>query len=475
MKMSVVTKLWLNLVGVILVILLILGVILSQFYQDFYYNEQTTQLINSGKTLANVVSEKGDIAKEELDTVGKLMAAQVMIIDKSGLIRACGGGMMGLRQGTRLSTEEVSKVLSGETAVVTGFNKSLNQTVLSVAVPIKLNGKILGAIFLFKPLSSFEENISSIQQIVALAAFISILFATILAFLLSKTLSGPLVSMQKAALAMAEGNFNVKLYVGSNDEIGLLAFSLNNLSEKLKQTLDDLHEEKDKLAKTLTAMSDFVANVSHELRTPLSLMQGYAEAVIDFGEDASARNKYSQVILEETKRLSALVNDLLRLSKAEGDTVLKKEATNITKFLEQVIEEYLPICKENNIAIEMRSEKEIPYIKIDRAKIKQVMINLLDNACRYGVEGKKVVINVLKTEKSIKIAVKDFGNGIPPEDIPFLWDRFYRVDKSRRRDTGGTGLGLAIVKNIISAHAGKVYVESKLGEYTEFSFEIFTT
>ena len=123
----------------------------------------------------------------------------------------------------------------------------------------------------------------------------------------------------------------------------------------------------------------------------------------------------------------------------------------------------------------MRSEKEIPYIKIDRAKIKQVMINLLDNACRYGVDGKKVVINVLKTEKSIKIAVKDFGNGIPSEDIPFLWDRFYRVDKSRRRDTGGTGLGLAIVKNIISAHAGKVYVESKLGEYTEFSFEIFTT
>jgi two-component system phosphate regulon sensor histidine kinase PhoR len=217
---------------------------------------------------------------------------------------------------------------------------------------------------------------------------------------------------------------------------------------------------------------DFVANVSHELRTPLTAIKGYVEALHDgVLENLSQTEQFLRVIEQHVERMDKIVSDLLLLSEVESvDRSLKKESLSFPNLISSAVEALQPLAEGKKQAIQMALNGELPSIQGDSQKIHQVIVNLLHNAISYTPEEGSITIEVRPVQGGAEISVSDNGIGISPEDLPRIFERFYRVDKGRSRELGGTGLGLSIVKHIVEAHGGKVRVESKPGKGSRFTF-----
>ncbi|MCJ2147936.1 MULTISPECIES: ATP-binding protein [Bacillus] len=234
--------------------------------------------------------------------------------------------------------------------------------------------------------------------------------------------------------------------------------------------LRDMTEERrlDKLRK------DFIANVSHELRTPISMLQGYSEAIVDdIASSEEEKKEIAQVIYDESLRMGRLVNDLLDLARMEaGHISLNVEPVELREFFERVFRKFYGVAGDKEITLSHNLDLHEAKFVFDPDKMEQVLTNLIDNAIRHTNAGGTVHVDVQSAQSGLKIAVKDSGSGIPEEDLPFIFERFYKADKARTRGKGGTGLGLAIVKNIVDAHNGSITVHSMLNEGTSFTFYI---
>ncbi|MCY7801793.1 ATP-binding protein, partial [Bacillus haynesii] len=234
--------------------------------------------------------------------------------------------------------------------------------------------------------------------------------------------------------------------------------------------LRDMTEERrlDKLRK------DFIANVSHELRTPISMLQGYSEAIVDdIASSEEEKKEIAQVIYDESLRMGRLVNDLLDLARMEaGHISLNVEPVELREFFERVFRKFYGVAGDKDITLSHNLDLNETKFVFDPDKMEQVLTNLIDNAIRHTNAGGTVHVDVQSAQSGLKIAVKDSGSGIPEEDLPFIFERFYKADKARTRGKGGTGLGLAIVKNIVDAHNGSITVHSMLNEGTSFTFYI---
>ena len=221
---------------------------------------------------------------------------------------------------------------------------------------------------------------------------------------------------------------------------------------------------------------DFVANVSHELRTPLSVIKGYVETLVDGHPDIPLddQERFLKTIQRHTERLNSLLEDLLVLSRLESiNPGLQREPVDFQALLASIVDDYhgRPACADHKLAIEV--DPTHGDLLVDPLKITQVVENLLDNALKYTPKGSRIHLATrLHGQGEVIVSVRDNGPGIPAEDIPHLFERFYRVDKGRSRETGGTGLGLSIVKHIVQLHGGRVWVESKQGEGTTFFFSL---
>ena len=219
---------------------------------------------------------------------------------------------------------------------------------------------------------------------------------------------------------------------------------------------------------------DFVANVSHELRTPVSSIKGYAETLLEGAlEDKENARDFLKIIYSDSDRLAKLINDLLDLTKIESEKLkMELRPCVIRPVVERVVSGVNKQAKDSSITIKMDIPRELPNILADEVRIAQVLLNLIDNAIKYNKEKGLVIISAKEKDGFIQIDVSDTGVGIPEEDLPRLFERFYRVDKARSRELGGTGLGLSIVKHIIQEHQGEISVQSVLGQGSTFSFTI---
>ncbi|HYK73259.1 MAG TPA: ATP-binding protein [Pseudoneobacillus sp.] len=230
----------------------------------------------------------------------------------------------------------------------------------------------------------------------------------------------------------------------------------------------DMTEERqlDKLRK------DFIANVSHELRTPIAMLQGYSEAIVDdIAQTNEEKKEMASVIYDESLRMGRLVNELLDLARMEaGHLLLSRDKIEIPTYLQRIIRKFQGLAKEKEIDLHLSFAETSHFFVLDPDRIEQVLTNLIDNAIRHTPDGGSVIVKETLDEKGIYFEVKDSGSGIPEEDLPFVFERFYKADKARTRGRSGTGLGLAIAKNIVDAHKGHISVQSKLGQGTTFSF-----
>jgi two-component system phosphate regulon sensor histidine kinase PhoR len=217
--------------------------------------------------------------------------------------------------------------------------------------------------------------------------------------------------------------------------------------------------------------SDFIANVSHELRTPLTSIIGYVEALLDgVQQDAPKREEFLQIIKTHADRLSALVHDLLQLSQIEsGDYRWPRDLVDVVGLARRSVALVHPQAQRRQIVVRCTSEAETVSVGGDEEKLTQVLVNLLDNAVKYTEPGGTVDVTVQSSDGRAIISVRDTGIGIPPTDRDRIFERFYRVDRARSRESGGTGLGLSIVKHIVEAHRGTVTVDSRLGHGSTFT------
>ena len=234
----------------------------------------------------------------------------------------------------------------------------------------------------------------------------------------------------------------------------------------------DMTEERrlDKLRK------DFISNVSHELRTPISLLQGYSEAIVDdIAESKEEKNELAQIINEESLRMGRLVNELLDLERMEADHIqLHSESVHLESFITRILKKFTGVADEGNISLNLVNHVKVDTVEFDIDRMEQVFTNLIDNALRHTDEHGVINVVVENSSEHLYVEIEDSGRGIPEDDLPFIFERFYKADKSRTRNAKkkGTGLGLAIAKHIVEAHSGTISVKSKLNVGTTFSFKI---
>lgn len=290
--------------------------------------------------------------------------------------------------------------------------------------------------------------------------FIVLFLSFIIAYFISKKISAPIIELNKGANKMSKGNYNFE-FNGKTDikEIQVLSNTLN--------------QAKNELSKTEELRRDLMANVSHDLKTPLTMIKAYAEMARDLNCDhPKKRNQNLNIIIEETDRLTLLVNDILELSKVQSSVEpLKKETTDLTAMMKQILKRY-DILKETEHYQFIFTQAEPILVFIDAKKIEQVIYNLINNAITYTGEDKTIKINTIMDNHKVRVEIIDSGMGIDPKDLPHIWDKYYRNEKKHQRNVIGTGLGLAIVKSILEEHQFQYGVLSKKKEGTTFYFEI---
>ncbi len=285
-----------------------------------------------------------------------------------------------------------------------------------------------------------------------------IMGALIIALAISRVICTPLEKMSRSARKLAKGDYNEEFIGGGYKEADQLAEALNFASEELAKT-DNLQKE-------------LVANISHDLRTPLTMIKGYSEVMRDIPGENNPENV--QVIIDETERLTELVNDMLDLSKIRAGTRKPElETFDLTETVKAVLTRYEKLTEKDNYTITFDADENV-YVTADRTMILQVIYNLVNNALNYTGEDRRVSIDQSVWDNRVRISVIDTGSGIAQEDIPYIWDRYYKVDKVHKRAKVGTGLGLSIVKGILEAHKAPYGVESKIGEGSNFWFELET-
>lgn len=258
-----------------------------------------------------------------------------------------------------------------------------------------------------------------------------------------------------------------KFFLGANKEVSELQARLLTV---IKRLIDELNT-----AKVFKInRNEFLGNVSHELRTPIFAIQLSLETLIDGAvNDENVSMDFLNRALKQTERLRELVDDLINISKLEAGMKISKRYFEINRFIKDVVTELSGLSEKRNVVIKIESgvsDKTMAFG--DEERLKQVFVNLIDNATKYAAENGEIIIGIRNTEKDVIISVKDNGVGIPKEDLPRIFERFYRVDKTRSRDMGGSGLGLSIVKHILELHNSTIRVESEEGKGTKFEFNL---
>lgn len=304
-----------------------------------------------------------------------------------------------------------------------------------------------------QPLSSTVRTLS-LQYIWIM--IIILVAAVVMALILYRKISAPLIRMNTAAKSLSVGKYDVDFAGYGYRETRELADTLNYAAHELSRT-DHLQKE-------------LIANISHDLRTPLTLIKGYSEVMRDFPEEITTENM--QVLIDETTHLSDLVNDLLDLSRIQtGARVLKSERFDITASTREVCSRYDALLKHRGFTIGFQSDSPV-CVCADHSMILQVLYNLINNAVNFSGSDQRVTLSQVRVGTRVRISVTDTGDGIKPEDLPLIWDRYYKVDKIHKRAMIGTGLGLSIVKEILELHHAVYGVDSTIGVGSTFWFEL---
>ena len=321
--------------------------------------------------------------------------------------------------------------------------------------PYKVNGEQAGYVIMFQSTETIQSLVNKLDFHFLLAGFASLVSLFIVYLILSRFLTRPLIRMKEATEKLSKGNFNVKLPPQGNDELGDLSNSIQTLASDLERV------KKERI--------EFLASISHELRTPLTYLSGYSRVAMRAELNEDDRQKYLSIIDEESIRLTELVKNLFDLAKMdETSLTISKQSFQAMPFFSHLYERMWPSFNLKNIHLELNCAKCFE-LSADPLRLEQIVVNLLDNALEYSNEGTTTILEVSRINNKTVIQIIDQGIGIHEENHEIIFERLFRVEKSRSREYGGSGLGLSIVKELVVAHRGSIEVESTLGKGSKFT------
>ncbi|TYQ16578.1 UNVERIFIED_CONTAM: signal transduction histidine kinase [Acetivibrio alkalicellulosi] len=456
---SIAHKLWVGMMLLVVVVLLLLWFFQIVFLEKFYIHQRVNEVKNRGFSILKDFN-KLDIEEMEyqLDSFIYDYNLSLDLIDIRGNILYSNGqgNQRPMMVYNQIRGELLKELLAGEVITTRMVHPRFNSEYMVIGMPLFIEDKLGGFMLINMPLVPVEDTTYILKGQLIYISLILFLVSIIISFIISRSFTKPLLKITKATGQIATGDLSVKIETKSKDEIGELSEAINHLVKELSK-IENLRR-------------DLIANVSHELRTPLSLIRGYAETIKDVsGDNKDKRERQLEIIIDETKRLSSIVNDILDLSQMQsGNFSIKKEQFDINVTILSVINKYEILSMQIDVKIIFESFSSI-LVNGDEARIEQVLSNLINNALNYSEEGGIITIKLEVKEKTVRVFISDTGKGIDEKEINYIWDKYYKAEKSK---IVGTGLGLAIVKNILDAHGNEYGVESVSGKGTTFWFEL---
>jgi two-component system, OmpR family, phosphate regulon sensor histidine kinase PhoR len=462
-------KLLLGAFCVLAVAMVAVDFLVTRIVEGSYRENLTRELADKGHLIATALPEGGDVRSgDRIQRMAREAEGRVTVIRDDGSVRFDSDAEPSKMENHARRAEFVD-ALAGRQGRAIRQSATTGVNYLYVAVPTAD-----GAVRLAMPLSQVDRQVNEIRRKMLAVTAVAFLPAIVIAAFFARRISKRLGAIIAFAGELAKGNFRARLDTTRSGELGILSLQLTEAGEHLQRAVEQLEREHSELEKLERVRKDFVINVSHELRTPLASIQGYAETLMDGALEDTANNmRFLGIIRQTAERLASLTADLLTLSRIE----MRRQELNVAAYkasdlLNEVADTVYPIAQKKQIRIERQFSPEVEMVCCDSEAVHQILINLLDNAMKYTPDGGVITLGTRCRDGVVDIFVRDTGVGIPAEDVPRLFERFYRVDKARSRELGGTGLGLAIVKHLVLAQGGEVQVESVLNQGSTFSFTL---
>lgn len=475
MKNKIAIKLTLYFSVILLLFSVIIGSVFITLFRNHTLELHKTDLEKRAVTMAGTLSKFMNSTSSGTGMMGGRMGygayirflddiamTDVWIVDEN--LELITGGQMANQQYNYADLPPdaetvVKEVFQGKTTFSEGFSTLLNTPTLTVGTPIESGGKVIGALLLHSPVEGMNEAIGQGFEILAISMSVALVLSVFLSILLAIAFTNPLKKMKNAAVQLTEGNYSAKTSVRQKDEIGELASTIDILSERL-----DLASRESEQLHTLRR--DFVANISHELRTPVTVIRGSLEALCDeVVTDPEQVKSYHRQMLNESVFLQRLVDDLLDLSRLQNaDFKIEMQEISLCDVLKDVIRSAQHVAQRKHI--EIREDYNTPMCAVigDYGRLRQMFLIILDNAIKFSPQNSIVTVSL----NNKTVSIRDNGIGIAEGDLPYIFDRFYKVKSEKNKN--GTGLGLAIAKQIADRHNIRVSVSSKQNEGTEFQF-----
>ncbi len=461
MRKSLFKKFYIIFVSVVLAGFLFLGSIVLAFSGKYWMNRNQQLLASQADTLSQQIESAARIygglqlnqyAYQISQLVGQAANSQVLVVDGSGLPVAIVGN---IPHRMAVPSEFLLPYLQAPGSFVGTMDEVLQAPCLVAASPLVIEGRAHGVVYVMQPTGQAGEYMWDLLQLLLIGAFLTTVVMAVVAYFVASALVKPLQEMSYAAHRLANGDFSHQIEVCRQDEIGQLAASFNHMTASLKAG--------EQMRK------GFVANVSHELKTPMTTIAGFVDGILDGTVPPAKQAEYLTVVSAEVKRLSRLVNTMLNLSKLEsGEVRLNLQPANLQEMVWQgaLLHEGRYLAKN----IEVTGLEELPLLPVvvDLDFMNQVIQNLLDNTVKYTPEKGLVSIAGFCREGQVHLLIRNTGQGIDEAHLPFVFDRFYKVDQSRGDDRNSMGLGLYLVKTIVSLHNGRITVRSVKNSFCEF-------
>ena len=468
MTKSIYSKLVAIILVLILALMAVVGAFLMRGVRNFYINEFYTRMQEVFSS-ADLAADLRAAASEEdaAEHMAEILRANMgrLAIDSATRNYYILDGESGTyltgsdpEQGGQLQiTRNILTAISGSEGYAAGSTESY----MDVALPISGDS---GSYIVY--IIDNKETVANLNDelfdIILEAMLIGLVISILLSLLLAKTMVTPIQNLTKAAEKVAAGDFSETVDNQARDEIGVLTRTFNDMAGQLESNIEDLKNAEQ-------MRREFVANVSHELRTPVTSIRSYAETLTDAAGtmDPETEQHFLEVIVGESDRMTKIVQDLLMLSKFDAGSIAFDFADfSFEKSVRDVYDAQLLEAEKHHHSFELEFKGELPNIRGDRQRIEQVLLNMISNAIKYTRDGGRIRVTAGRTGDSVWCAVRDNGIGIPKKDIDRIFERFYRVDKARSRESGGTGLGLSIAYEIVERHDGRIEVQSQKGKGT---------
>ena len=471
MKQSLYSKLVMIMLVLIMALMLVVGTFLVKSVEEFYtqqFFEQMQSVFADTSLAEDLRSAAREDDPQQMAEILRTYSGSLgidsgtrnyYILSKSGEYIIGSGSRDSMKH---MVSPNVMKAMNGEN----GSMGDPGADYMDVALPVSEGHGYI--IWVLDNKAESEALADKLVDIIIVALGAGLVISVLLSMILAKALVTPITNLTHAAERVAGGDFDNKPESGARDEIGTLTTTFNNMADQLENTLDTLRRSE-------SMRREFVANVSHELRTPITSIRSYAETLSDnmgmMPEDME--KEFLGVIVNESDRMTKIVQDLLTLSRFDAGSIeFKFEEFSFEKSVRDVYNAMALEAQRCHHAFILDIKSDPGVIYGDRARLEQVIMNFVSNAIKYTSNGGRIVISAGKEDDVVWVSVRDNGIGIPKEDVDKVFERFYRVDKARSRESGGTGLGLSIASEIVNRHNGKIDLQSRIGKGTTITMSL---